>query len=107
MHFSCIGEAGEVSSDEKMMSGKTIMELYIDRKSNNVRSLFSQVRGSFYRLGAKLCYVEGDETNLRLMIGDKLIPGNGEQTEFPATKFFSRLCKNTGISENTLRAHVS
>ena len=45
------------------------------RKSNDVRSLFSLVRGSFYHLGAKLCYVEGDETNLRMMIGDKLIQG--------------------------------
>ena len=45
------------------------------RKSNDVRSLFSLVRGSFHRLGALLCYVEGDETNLRLQIGDKLIQG--------------------------------
>lgn len=45
------------------------------RKSNDVRSLFSLVRGSFYRLSAKLCYAEGDETDLRLMIGDRLTRG--------------------------------
>ena len=45
------------------------------RKSNDIRSLFSLVRGSFHRLGALLCYVEGDENNLRLQIGDKLIQG--------------------------------
>ena len=53
------------------------------RKSNDVRSLFSLVRGSFYRLGAKLCYVEGDETNLRLMIGDKLIQGTENRKSSP------------------------
>ena len=35
------------------------------RKSNDVRSLFSLVRGSFHRLGATLCYVEGDEIDDR------------------------------------------
>ena len=44
-------------------------------KSSDVRSLFSLVRGSFHRLGALLCYVEGDENNLRLQIGDTLIQG--------------------------------
>ena len=53
------------------------------RKSNNVRSLFSLVHGSFYRLGAKLCYVEGEETNLRLMIGDKLIQGTENRKSSP------------------------
>ena len=53
------------------------------RKSNDVRSLFSLVRGSFYRLGAKLCYVEGDETNLRMMIGDKLIQGTESRQSSP------------------------
>ena len=60
-----------------------LMELYIDCKSNDVRSLFSLVRGSFYCLGAKLCYVEGDETNLRLMIGDKLIQGTESRQSSP------------------------
>ena len=45
------------------------------RKSNDVRLLFSLVRSSFHHLGALLCYVEGDETNLRLQIGEKLIQG--------------------------------
>ena len=45
------------------------------RKSNDVRSIFSLVRGSFHRLGALLCFVEGDEDNLRLKIGDRLIQG--------------------------------
>ena len=45
------------------------------RKSNDVRSLFSLVRGSFHRLGALLYYVEGDENNLRLQIENKLIQG--------------------------------
>ena len=53
------------------------------RKSNDVRSLFSLVRGSFYHLGAKLCYVEGDETNFRLMIGDKLIQGTESRQSSP------------------------
>ena len=42
-------------------------------KSNDIRSLFSLVHGSFHRLGALLCYVEGNESNLRLQIGEKLI----------------------------------
>ena len=45
-------------------------------KSNDVRSLFSLVRGSFHRLGAVLCYMEGDENNLRLQIRNKLIKGH-------------------------------
>ena len=45
------------------------------RKSNDVRSLFSLVRGSFHRLGALLCFLEGDEGNLRLKMGGKLIQG--------------------------------
>ena len=52
------------------------------RNSNDVRSLFSLVRGSFHRLGALLCYVEGDETNLRLQIGDKLIQGTQSRQSF-------------------------
>ena len=44
-------------------------------KRNNVRSSFSLVRGTFHCLGALLCFVEGDEDNLRLKIEDKLIQG--------------------------------
>ena len=39
------------------------------RKSNNVRSLFSLVRSSFHCL---LCFVEGDEDNLRLLSVDRV-----------------------------------
>ena len=53
------------------------------RKGNDVRSLFSLVRGSFHRLGATLCYVEGDEENLRLMIGDQLIQGAESKKSSP------------------------
>ena len=44
-------------------------------KSNDVRSLFSLVHSSFHQLGALLCYMEGNESNLRLQIGKKLIQG--------------------------------
>ena len=44
-------------------------------KSNDVRSLFSFMQGSFHRLGAVLCHMEGNETDLRLKIGHKIILG--------------------------------
>ena len=72
------------------------------RKSNDVRSLISLVRGSFHRLGAKLYYVEGDKTNLRLMIGDKLIQGT-ESRQLPTAER-TLPSKTTGLSTGSSRS---
>ena len=57
------------------------------RKSNDTRSLFGLVRGSFCHPEAKLCYMEGDKTNSRLMIGSKLIRGMESRKSYTFDKW--------------------